>query len=168
MRRLSKRLPAFPCQRSTPSILKRQTPLTRPLRTCLCLPTGNVRKKTMSPEKPGEPVFCLHIVYPLRERRLRTVFGGNQCRSRHQGHSPPPQGILGHRMPSAPRFFLQYCPVGYSVRGNLRQRSSTVELWFCKPGVVGSNPTVGFFRRLALHLCYNRCVRASCLSSTPG
>ena len=24
------------------------------------------------------------------------------------------------------------------------QRSSTVELWFCKPGVVGSNPTVGF------------------------
>ncbi len=23
------------------------------------------------------------------------------------------------------------------------QRSSTVELWFCKPGVVGSNPTVG-------------------------
>ena len=30
----------------------------------------------------------------------------------------------------------------------LRQRSSTVELWFCKPGVVGSNPTVGFLSPL--------------------
>ncbi len=26
----------------------------------------------------------------------------------------------------------------------MRQRSSTAELRFCKPGVVGSNPTVGF------------------------
>jgi hypothetical protein len=25
------------------------------------------------------------------------------------------------------------------------QCSSMVELWFCKPGVAGSNPAVGFF-----------------------
>ena len=31
-----------------------------------------------------------------------------------------------------------------TVFSDLCQRSSTVELWFCKPVVVGSNPTVGF------------------------
>ena len=32
-----------------------------------------------------------------------------------------------------------------TVFSDLCQRSSAVELWFCKPVVVGSNPTVGFF-----------------------
>ena len=32
-----------------------------------------------------------------------------------------------------------------TVLEDLCQRSSAVELWFCKPVVVGSNPTVGFF-----------------------
>ena len=31
-----------------------------------------------------------------------------------------------------------------TVFEDLCQRSSVVELWFCKPVVVGSNPTVGF------------------------
>lgn len=29
----------------------------------------------------------------------------------------------------------------------LRQRSSAVELWFCKPVVIGSNPIVGLISR---------------------
>lgn len=49
-------------------------------------------------------------------------------------------------MVSSGEFVLSGCDRSYNLllTKHLRQRSSTVEHWFCKPAVKGSIPFVGF------------------------
>ena len=55
-----------------------------------------------------------------------------------------PTILMGARIPFLAVFGIDHCPL-LDYHSAVRQRSSTAELWFCKPAVVGSNPTVGFF-----------------------